>query len=154
LHPNLKGAHKSWWYEWDLEALQALGACVLYPDDATDSYALMLNSAIVVTCGSTIGVEAAYAERPSIAVGRYISSAVGAVAEGACLADLRAFIATPWHSPHQVAAAIAYGSFFMTSGTVLSEFLPGGRLELARINGRLVDPIRALYCTAKRPIRG
>jgi hypothetical protein len=145
LHPNLRGAHKSWWREWNFDTLERFGAFIVRPEDPTDSYALMRNSAGIVTCGSTIGIEAAYAGIPSISVGRFLGSALGATLEATSIDDLRSFIGQPTHFSNQVEAAILYGSYYMTSGNIIPGFSPGASAEYARIEGKLVDPVCAFY---------
>jgi hypothetical protein len=145
LHPNLRGAHKSWWREWNLDSLNRLGAFIVRPEDQIDSYALMRNAAAVITTMSTIGVEAAYAGIPSISLGRSFGSALGATVEANTIDDLRSFIACPTHSKDQVDAALKYGSYSLTRGESVPEFFLGSGEADSRIDGKFVDPTRAFY---------
>lgn len=52
------------WYE-----LAAIGAEVILPQDPTDSYALLDSADIVLSFGSTMGIEATYWSKPSILLG-------------------------------------------------------------------------------------
>jgi hypothetical protein len=144
LHPNLKSADPSWRKEWEFDELRSLGACVLLPEDPVDSYALMRRSSVVVTCGSTMGVEAAYQGIPSVTVGRYLSTAVGATVEAKNADEMKNFVMNPVHHPAQCDAAIAYGSFFKVSGQEIYNInsLADGLCE--KIDGRYVSRCRSI----------
>lgn len=67
VHPHLakkSNQEQSRWNE-----LKGDGVCVISPKDKVDSYALLDSADIVVTYGSTMGMEAAYWGKPSILLG-------------------------------------------------------------------------------------
>jgi hypothetical protein len=68
IHPNLKGVDPDFVNE--LIALGEKGhVIIIKPEDDVDSYELIRRSNLIVSCGSTIGVEAAYLGTPSLLVG-------------------------------------------------------------------------------------
>jgi len=66
MHPNQKGIHKSTMEKYKLLSKEVI---VLYPDNFTDSYALIEYSKIVINFCSSIAVEANYLRRPVIQIG-------------------------------------------------------------------------------------
>ncbi|QWD11240.1 hypothetical protein G6704_01635 [Polynucleobacter paneuropaeus] len=67
VHPHMlkkSAADLNRWHE-----LAALGAEVILPQDPTDSYALLDSADIVLSFGSTMGIEATYWRKPSILLG-------------------------------------------------------------------------------------
>ena len=68
LHPNLLNqsqTEKDIWYSMADENLE-----IIYPDDTIDTYSLIDNSDLVICYLSTVGIEAAYAKKPVILLGR------------------------------------------------------------------------------------
>jgi len=111
MHPNLDSKHHSWRDEWDFHLLESLGAIVLYPADSCDSYSLLLRSSAVITCGSTIGIEAAYHGVPSAVVGDFLSGRIGCASNTSSAEDLALFIRAPFVLQHSKERALCYGSF-------------------------------------------
>ena len=70
LHPNMQGESKRTIRAW--KNLANLGVVVFGPESPIDSYSLIDNCSIVVTAGSTTGVEASARQRFSILVGHAI----------------------------------------------------------------------------------
>ncbi len=78
IHPNMAQIHAdelSQWINLDLP----INANLLLPDDQTDSYELIDRADVVVTCGSTVGIEAVYWGTPSICLGPCLYSHLNAV---------------------------------------------------------------------------
>jgi hypothetical protein len=142
LHPHLRFKHSSWKREWDFGELERRGVLVLGPDDPADSYAIVRASQAVVTAGSTIGVEAAYLGIPTAVVGTWVGGLLGACAVANTAEDLAAFIVEPRSLPNAREAALRFGSFYRTAGKLLPELDVGIHPSLARIDGRIVDPVR------------
>jgi len=67
LHPNLSSLPKKRWSYWLDLASKDLK--IILPDSSINSYNLVASSSVVVTCGSTVGLEAAYLGVPSVSVG-------------------------------------------------------------------------------------
>lgn len=142
LHPHLRFKHPAWEREWDFSELERRNVLVLAPDDPVDSYAVLKAARAAITTGSTIGFEAAYLGVPSAVVGTGVSRSLGAAAAADTRAELAQFIAEPHLLPGARDAALRFGSFHRTGGKLLPELDVGIHPNLARIGGRVVDPIR------------
>jgi hypothetical protein len=142
LHPHLRFKHPTWRREWDFDELRRRGAIVIDPEDACDSYALVRNSRCVITTGSSIGLEATYLGIPNAVVGTWVAGRLGASAELDTPQEIAAFIADPKLPPNAHRGAMLYGSFYKTGGKLLPELDVGIHPNLARIDGRIVDPVR------------
>jgi hypothetical protein len=143
LHPHLQHKNPVWRREWDFNALAARGALIIDPSDACDTYALSRSSHCVVSCGSTVGFESSFMDVPNAVVGLTIGGILGASAEVMTFAELGRFVASPEMPPDAREKTLIYGSFNKVSGTLLEELDVGRHPNLARIDGRIVDPLRA-----------
>jgi hypothetical protein len=142
LHPHLQYKHPSWRREWDFDALRDAGAVLLEPSDPTDTYALIRASRCVFTCGSTVGFESAYLGIPVAEVGTRVAGLLGATARVSDEKEAEAFIASPALPQGARAQTIRFGSYARGGGFLLPELDPGTHPYFARIDGRVVDPIR------------
>src|SRR4029077_9202516 len=68
VHPNLSQVTN--FQTQAIEELRSRNLAVIGPNEDVDSYALMERAEKVLTFGSTMGIESAYAGRPSILIGR------------------------------------------------------------------------------------
>lgn len=146
-HPHLQYKHPSWQREWDFSRLLNQGAVLIAPDDPCDSYALAGVSHAVFTCGSTVGFECTYRGIPNADVGLWVGGVLGAMPAVLDESALERFVAAPILLPDAHEQALRYGSFVRRAGRRLPEFDVGTHPYFARINGRIVDPIR--YAVAK-----
>ena len=96
----------------------------------------------VVTAGSTIALEATYLGIPNAVVGTWLPGSLGASVVASTPEELSRFIAEPRLRPSARKAALLFGSFYRTGGKRLPEFDVGIHPNLARIDGRIVDPVR------------
>ena len=142
LHPHLRFKHPGWKREWDFAELERRRVRVLQPDDPADSYAVVRAAHSVVTCGSTIGIEAAYLGIPSAVVGNWVGGQLGAAVTANSPEELARFIAEPRLQPNARKEALLFGSFYKTAGTLLPEYDVGTHANFARIDGRSVDRVR------------
>ena len=142
LHPHLAMKDDFWRTDWDFDALRALGVEIILPDERVDSYALVDASEAVVTCGSTVGTEAAFAGKPSLMVGEYFATALGICAQAKDRADIARFLDDPQPLPQARERAIMFGSYAIRSGAVIPGLTHATRPDLARLDGRWVDPMR------------
>lgn len=143
LHPHLLHKNPAWQREWDFDLLARLGTKVIAPGDPCDTYALSRAARCVVTCGSTVGFESSFMGIPNAVVGETVGSLIGASTMVMSENDLRAFVEAPSLPESAKERTLIYGSFNKVSGTLLEELDIGRHPNLARINGRVVDPIRA-----------
>ena len=115
LHPHLLKKHPSWREEWNFSVLQDLDATIIYPEDKVDSYALISRSSGVITCGSTIGIEAAYQSVPSAVVGNFLSVHIGCAMNASARQDLAGFISCPQVEVGAKEHALLYGSYIAST---------------------------------------
>lgn len=142
LHPHLRFKHSAWRREWDFAELERRGALVLGPADPADSYAILCAAQSVVTAGSTIGLEASYFGIPNVVVGTWLGGCLGASAVANTVHDLSDFIRDPRIPGDARERALRFGSFYRKAGKLLPELDVGIHPNLARLEGRVVDPIR------------
>ena len=142
LHPHLRFKNPAWKREGDFVERARRGVRVLEPDDRADSYAIAQAARAVVTCGSTIGIEAAYLGIPNAVVGSWVGALLGTSTEANCAEALARFVARPRPMPNAREHALRFGSFYKSAGKLLPELDVGARPNLARIDGRVVDPVR------------
>ncbi|MFL6763151.1 MAG: hypothetical protein ACJ8FB_11430 [Sphingomicrobium sp.] len=142
LHPHLRFKHPAWECEWDFAELERRGVMVLAPEDSADSYAMLRASHSVITTGSTIGLEASYLGVPNAIVGTWLGGCLGASVVANTPDELARFVAQPRLPADAREAALLFGSFYRTGGTPLPELDVGIHPNLARIGGRIVDPVR------------
>lgn len=124
IHPNPDGAQSS-----SVERMLALDlphVTVVAPDEDVSTYALMAAADVVVTSGSTAGIEAVYRERPSINVGTGLAFGLGAQAEPRTTDALWALLADRNLPLGSVELAIQYGHYQATFGQPFEHFQPDG----------------------------
>ena len=142
LHPHLRFKHPAWKREWDFAELERRGVLVIDPDDPADSYSMLRASRAVVTTGSTIGFEASYLGIPNAVVGTWLSGCLGASIVANSPEAIARFVAEPGLPPRARERALLFGSFYRTGGKLLPELDVATHPNLARIDGRIVDPVR------------
>lgn len=143
-HPHLRFKHPAWRREWNFEELERRGVTIVGPSDSCDSYALLRASRCVVTAGSTVGVEASFLGVPNAVVGTWVGGCIGASAEANSASELEEFVASPSLPPGARNRALMFGSFYKRGGKLLPELGVGIHPSMARIDGRIVDPVRYL----------
>lgn len=142
LHPHLRFKHPAWKREWNFAELKHRGALIVTPEDSADSYEMVRKAHSVVTTGSTIGLEASYLRIPNAVVGTWLAGCLGASVVTNTPEELGNFVANP-HLPREGRQrALLFGSFYRAGGKRLTELDVGSHPNLARLGGRVVDPIR------------
>lgn len=142
LHPHLRFKHPAWKREWSLHELTDRGVIVLGPSDPCDSYALLRGSQSVITTGSTVGLEATYLGVPNAVVGTWVAGCIGASVVANTADEIARFVANPRLPSNARERALVYGSFYKRAGKLLPALDVGIHPNLARLNGKVVDPIR------------
>ena len=92
-------------------------------DSDVDSYALIEKSDVVITAGSTVGLEATFLGRPSIAVGPSAYSELGVTYLPDSRKELEELLSAELQ-PLPIEGVLAYGHYMMTYGTEFKYFEP------------------------------
>jgi len=152
VHPHLmqKGAgERSWW-----EGLHGDNTTVIKADEPIDSYALAESADVVVSYGSTIGIEATYWGTPSVLLGDAAYRDANCVYEPASLHELKATLSEDNLSAHSPDNCLPFGYYSLTHGekfiyykphTLFSGSFMGVELSTLSVVGRgLMRLLRAL----------
>ncbi len=142
LHPHLALKNDSWRSYWPLDRLADLGARIIEPNDPVDSYALLDASQAVVTCGSTISLEAAYSEVPGLIIGENYATHLGVCHFADDSAGIADFLRDPQILPEGRDRAIAYASYKEIGGSPVDGLKDGSDPAKARLHGSTMDPVR------------
>ena len=122
LHPHL--AKKSAVERKRWLALAGPNVRIIAPNDQIDSYALLDSSDLVVTYGSTIGMEAAYAGKPSILIGPCSYAGSDAIYQPETVDQLRVLLSNPLLPPKKQKYCLPYGYYYMTFGEPFAYYRP------------------------------
>ena len=153
LHPHLAlKKNRSWMANWPLERLRERSAHIIEPSEPIDSYALVDASEAVVTCGSTISMEAAYFGKPSLVVGDNYATAMGICSQALDRTAIERFVRSPQPLPDARDNAIRFASYEATKGTPVRGLRDGTDPARARLDGRLIDPARHTVERMKRMV--
>ena len=150
MHPHLRFKPYDWRESWPLSQLRGLGAVVLPPDDSTDSYALIEPATGILSCGSSITIEAAYAGTPTAVVGDHFLFPLGVSNSIQNKSDLRRFILSPTAPDGACSNAIKWASFQQIGGETISSLENFQRLETAVVEGKVIEPVRKFVLRIKR----
>ncbi len=156
-HNRFKPAHDV--AEWTADVVAAAPDLHLDQHSPVDSYELMRQADVVVTYGSTTGVEAGFARKPVIVMGPSAYDLLGCATPVSNETELR--IALKAADPGAWAGAVAYGLMMMRRGFNFTYVKPdeeaGYRLGshafqdsngVVRHAGHLADRVRRWYLTA------
>jgi len=117
MHPHLVKKHESWRNEWDFEKLKQLGVIIIYPDDKVDSYKVLAKSHAVITCGSQMGIEAAYQGIPAGDASPSLNSRIFCCTDISTKKSFKEFIENPVSISIAKEQAIRYASYLSTGGS-------------------------------------
>jgi len=122
IHPHLKKKSKEEQLRW-LALGDLQGVNIVSFDSDVDTYALVERSDVVVTAGSTVGIEAVFWGRPSICLGPSYYSELGATLHPKSAAELKDMIASNalTADPER---AIPYGYYMATYGRKFIYYVP------------------------------
>ena len=123
IHPHEAGRDS-------LESRQMLGmgdsrVTVIAPESKVDTYALMRAASVVVTFGSTVGIEAAYWGKPSVLLGPSFYQSLNAAVRPRSHTEAVAAILAPSQTLDRM-AALPYGYWAKTHGERFRYFEPDG----------------------------
>jgi hypothetical protein len=123
VHPNLLTKHRAERTRWMGVAEGAHSVTVIAPESHIDTYALIDAADVVVTSGSTIGIEAVYWRRPSLLLGPSEYDELGAAHRVRSVEELRALLTEP-SLPVDPETALAYGYHRATFGEPFTLYKP------------------------------
>jgi hypothetical protein len=142
-----------------IEELRSDNLVVVGANDDVDTYALMESAEQVVTFGSSMGIESAYAGRPSILIGRADYEDLGACYKPRTHADVLTLINNPQLPALPKLGALKYGYYMVALDVAYEHFDPktnaihGNVLMPSTIARRAVKIIRAVQGTIARRAR-
>lgn len=135
LHPHLikkSAAERKRWL-----VLAASNIRLVAPEDQIDSYALLDSADIVVTYGSTIGMEAAYAGKPSILLGPCSYAGSEAIYQPCSEDELKSLLSMKPIPTKDQKYCLPYGHYYMTFGDLFNYYRPESLSEGAFLGHRL-----------------
>lgn len=152
LHPHLVKKSSAERKRWLL--LAAPNILLVAPGDQIDSYALLDSADIVVTYGSTIGMEAAYAGKPSILIGPCSYAGSEAIYQAHSEHELELLLSMKPIPPKDRKHCLPYGYYFMTFGDLFGYYRPESLSEGTFLGHRLGWDPGWLYLLRRcRPIK-
>jgi hypothetical protein len=119
-----------------IEELRSDNLVVVGANDEIDTYALMEAAEKVVTFGSTMGIESAYAGKPSIFIGREAYEDLGACYAPSTHEEVVALINNPQLPALPQLGALKHGYYMMALDRPYQYFDPGTN----SIHGRVLAP--------------
>ena len=122
-HPNLRTVDSS--QTRFLKGFEAPGVTIIPSDSSVSTYALMKAADLVITFGSTMGIEAAYWGKPSVMVGSAFYAGLGSVHEPRSHSEVMDLIVNG-AEPLPVDGALKYGHRMSTFGTRYKFYQPTG----------------------------
>ena len=125
MHPNQINMSPSMVMPYNsLEAFD--NVTVIRPESSVSSYDLMLSADVVVTVGSTVGIEAAYWSRPSILLGEAEYRGFDSTYDALTPEDLMGWLSNFELSPKPILGAEKYGHYRMSFGVEYQHFKSDG----------------------------
>lgn len=123
VHPHLTKKSKQERLRWS--GFEADNLCVISPGEIADSYALLDSADIVISYGSTMGMEAAYWGKPSIVLGPCSYAGTPPVITVASRLELNGLLMNlnDLHPPNQE-LCLPYGNYYLTYGEQFRYYRP------------------------------
>jgi len=150
-HPNLRTVHNS--QTRFLDGFSSPALVMIPPSSTISTYALLKHADLVITFGSTMGIEAAYWGKPSVMVGSAFHAGLGAVYEPRTHEEVMRMVETG-AEPLANEGALKYGHYMSTfgkpyqhynqSGVVSGTFkgVPLDRDPMEGVDGRISRSLR------------
>lgn len=136
IHPHL--AKKSSFERAQWLSLAQPAIHLIHPEEKIDSYALLDSADIVISYGSTIGIEAAYWKKPSILIGPCSYAGSPAVVEPKTVGDIRLLIQPGYAPPTpNQAHCLPYGHYYLSYGKPFRYYQPTSLSEGTFLGDRL-----------------
>ncbi len=151
MHPNLAGCRPQ--YVRDLENIEFSFVTYLAPESKVSSYELLRNSDRVISFGSTIGIEAAFWQVPSICCGRSYYEDLGSTYHPKSHEEVLLLLSKEI-PPLPTVGALKYGYYEKNYGIPFKYFAPdgffGGKFSGKKINASIATRI---YCALSNRLR-
>ncbi len=113
MHPNLKGVNNS--TVAGLYEIASQNIHVIPPDSSISSYELIDSADLIITFGSTIGIEATYWGKPSVLIGEAFYKDLGSTYNPATIVELENLVLTAT-KPIDKLGAYKYGFYIANYG--------------------------------------
>jgi hypothetical protein len=155
MHPNTRTMSPAEVEKWT--SLRSPALTVIPPESKVSTYALLQAADLVLTFGSTVGIEAVFFGKPSILAGPAYYARLGGTYNPASHDELMALL-RPGLPARDRTAALMYGFYFRTFGTPFRWFRADGfgsgkfkGVDLARRPGRVKRWLARLARAGKAP---
>ena len=149
-HPNLKTVDNT--QTRFLKEFTSPGIVIIPSDSAVSTYALMGRSDLVITFGSTMGIEAAFWGKPSVMIGSAFYAGLGAVHEPRTHDQVMAMI-KDGAEPLSNLGALKYGHHMSTFGKPFHHYKSTGVVSGSFKGMSLdIDPMEGVTGRAKRSL--
>jgi hypothetical protein len=135
VHPNLKKVEND--EKRALYALHSPNLTLIKAESEISSYKLLKEASLVLTFGSTMGIEAVYQGKPSVLAGRSLYSELGATYNANSHDDVVSFIKSRPKALSKT-GALVYGFYNKTFG-IDFQIYKADSLEKGSINGRYLN---------------
>lgn len=115
-------------------------ATIIRPESPVSTYALLRAADVVVTFGSTVGIEATFWRRPSVLLGMSLYRCLDGTYNPATHDDALRLLRDPALAPRPLEAALMYGHYIATFGNDFKHFEPTG-ISKGRFRGHPTEPV-------------
>lgn len=137
IHPSMSQKGRGDLEEW-LNLPLPVNSTVILPEDNLDSYKLMEQSDVVITGGSTMGIEAVYWNKPSICLGPSFYSHLNCVHLPNDIGELESLLLSSELGSEKI-KALPYGFYMSTFGIRYKYYKPDTLFEGSFL-GSYLDP--------------
>lgn len=134
VHPNIASKGASDRSRWD--EMEVPDSVLIRSDDDIDTYALIDNSHVVCTYGSTVGVEATYWGKPSLLLANAAYDCLDVAMMAESESQVEAYLRAPFNYPQK--NAIKYGAYYEAFGTKY-RFYKADTLHRGSLKGVYLD---------------
>jgi len=146
-HPNLAGASDS--EKKELASMKNEPLVCIAPEDTISTYALLDNCSVVLTFGSTVGIEATYWDKPSVLAGPSLYDRLESTYNPQSHEDVITLLKNRDLKPKEKQGALIYGYYYNSYGKNFKYFTPES-LSSGKFKGKnLMKSKRSINWTFK-----
>ena len=150
VHPNLKSVDNA--RKRSMMSLNFPNLSVIAADSTVDTYALMKASEVVVTFGSSVGMEAVFWDKPSVLLGPCLYQNLGGPTRSTSHQQTVELLCSDLHAVADKTGALMYGHWFQTRGFRYQYFEATNLFE-GKFKGQVVYDRAAARLAGKKPKR-